>query len=247
VITPADLRASLQHLGLARGDVLLVHSSLRALGGVEGGADAVADTFLDLVGPEGLLVVPTHTWDTVNDRQPVWHETYTPSHTGILTNVVRKRPGAIRSLHPTHSVAALGNRAAEFCAGHENDGSPCSPTSPYGRLLDWGGKIVLLGVDLTRCTYFHCLEEIAGLGAIWSLTDPSPRVLLRSDGQVIHVVSRGHKDYKSDHYGRAEADLTAAGAVATVPLGPSRVLVVDARASAAFLLPRFRENPRYFW
>ena len=74
--------------------------------------------------------------------------------------------------------------------------------------------MLLLGVDLTRCTYFHCLEEVAGLGEIWSLSAPSgPRYLIRADGSVVEVVSRGHKDYKSDNYGRAEAELIAAGVV----------------------------------
>lgn len=95
----------LRTLGVAPRDVLHVHSSLRKLGPVEGGADGVIDTLLELVGDSGLLSVPTHTWAVVNDGQPVWHERFTPSHVGILTNVLRKRSDAVRSLHPTHSVA----------------------------------------------------------------------------------------------------------------------------------------------
>jgi aminoglycoside 3-N-acetyltransferase len=153
----------------------------------------------------------------------------------------------VRSLHPTHSVAALGHRAREFCAGHESDDSPCSPTSPYGRLLESGGKILLLGVDLTRCTFIHCLEEIAGLGEIWSLTEPARRYCIRSNGEVIPLMARSHKDYKSDNYGRAEADLIRAGIVVPATLGPARLLLADTPKLADHFVPLFRQDPRYFW
>jgi len=246
-LTPTDLIRTLDRLGVRRGDTLLVHSSLRTLGPFSGGGEAVIDTLGEVLGPAGLLVVPTHTWDVVNDRQPVWHETLTPSHVGTLTNLLRARSGAVRSIHPTHSVAALGQRAEEFCAGHERDDSPCSPTSPYGRLLEANGKILLLGVGLNRCTFIHCLEEIAGLGEIWSLTERSRRFCIRANGQILPVMARSHKDYKSESYGRAETELFAAGVVRQANLGPARLLLVETESLAAFLVPRFRENPYYFW
>lgn len=247
MLTGDNLKNCLHDQGVRPGDALMVHSSLKALGPVEGGADAVIDALLALLGPAGLLVVPTHTWDVVNDRQPVWHETLTPSHVGTLTNLLRNRPSAVRSIHPTHSVAAMGSRAHEFCSGHEDDDSPCSPTSPYGKLLDWKGKILLLGVDLTRCTFIHCLEEIAGLGEIWSLAPRAQRYCIRADGEVLPVMARSHKDYKSDNYGRAESELTAAGILSTAECGSVRLILIDTPALANHLVPRMRENPKYFW
>lgn len=248
VLTRTRLAEALAELGVSAGDVLLVHSSLKAIGPAEGGADGLIDALLEAIGPRGLLAVPTHTWAVVNDKQPVWHELYTPSHVGVLTNVLRRRPGAVRSLHSSHSVAAIGPRAAEFCEGHERDSTPCSPTSPYGRLLEWNGKVLLIGVDLTCCTYFHCLEEIAGLGEIWSL-DPvaRERYLIDVSGRVIRTTIRGHKDYKSDNYGRLEAELTSAGVIRRTALGNSSMMVVDARAAADYLVPRFRANPYLCW
>lgn len=241
------LKSCFREAGVRPGDALLVHSSLKAIGPVDGGADTVLDALLETAGPDGLVVVPTHTWDVVNDRQPVWHEALTPSHVGALSNLLRTRPGAVRSIHPTHSVAALGAGAAGFCAGHENDDSPCSPTSPYGKLLDAKGKILLLGVDLTRCTFIHCLEEIAGLGEIWSLTPRARRTCIRANGEVIPVMARTHQDYKSDNYGRAETELTAAGIMTTTDCGTGRLTVIDTPALANYLVPRMRENPKYFW
>ena len=144
-------------------------------------------------------------------------------------------------------MAAIGGRAAEFCAGHEFDDTPCSPASPYGKLIDWNGKIVLLGVDLTRCTFFHCLEEVAGLGDIWTL-DPvrRRRYLIRSDGTVLESWIREHLHHTSDNYGRAERELLDAGAMTIHQREGAVLRVVDAVKSRDYLVPRLRANPRLF-
>lgn len=234
-------------MGVRQGDSLLVHSSMKALGPIAGGADGVIDTLIEVVTPEGLIVVPTHTWDVVNARQPVWHQTLTPSHVGVLTDRLRERREAIRSIHPTHSVAAMGRTAAEFCAGHDRDDSPCSPTSPYGRLIKMNGKVLLLGVNLTRCTLIHCFEEMAGLGNIWSLTPPEPRYCIRANGEVIPVMARAHRKHKSENYGRIESALVKEGILLVTNIGRTKMMILDAPALAAYLVPRLRENPHYFW
>lgn len=249
ILSKCDFVAQLRLLGIVPGELLHVHSSLKALGPVEGGAEGIIHALIEAVGPRGLVSVPTHTWAVVNDAQPVFHQTWTPSNVGLLTNTLRNWPGAIRSIHPTHSVAAIGPRAGELLVDHQTTTTPCCPhKSPYGRLLQWGGKVLFLGVDLTRCTYFHCLEEIAGLGEMWSV-DPVARhrVLISHDNTTTHVQFHGHTNGKSDNYGRAEGDLIAAGAVRKSAPGEAPIMVVDARASADYLVPRFRANPHFFW
>ena len=251
-MTAEQFSELLRDVGLRAGDVVLVHSSLRAIGPVDGGgtggADAIIDAFLNVLGAEGLLAVPTHTWATVNDQQPVFHQRYSPSTVGALTNVLRARPNAIRSLHPSHSVAAIGRRAAEYCANHELDNSPCSPVSPYGKLIDWRGKVVLLGVELTRCTFFHCLEEVAELGDIWSL-DPAARkrYLIRNDGSVHEGFYRPHINGKSENYGRFEPELLAAGVMSVHGRDKAVVRIVDAVKARDYLVGRLRANPKLWW
>ena len=92
VLTRARLAEALAELGVAAGDVLLVHSSLKAIGSAEGGADGIIDGIMEAVGPDGLLAVPTHTWAVVSDKQPVWHELYTPSHAGARPGPKSRRP-----------------------------------------------------------------------------------------------------------------------------------------------------------
>lgn len=102
VVTEADIVADLRRLGLAAGDVVLIHSSLRSFGHVRGGADAVIDALLRCVGGGGTVVVPTLSF---RSDDPV-------------TEVFRRRPGAVRSLHPVSSVAAIGPAPAYLTAAH---------------------------------------------------------------------------------------------------------------------------------
>lgn len=104
-------------------DTLLVHSSMKAIGPVEGGADAVLDAFSEYLA-EGLLVLPTHTWAQINAEYNIFDVENEPSCVGLLTNLFRKRPGVVRSWHPTHSVAALGRDAREFASGEEQFDTP---------------------------------------------------------------------------------------------------------------------------
>lgn len=143
-----DLRA----LGLAEGDVVLMHSALSALGDVEGGADAVIDALLAVIGERGTLAMPTMS-------SGVFRRESTPSNVGRITEVFRQRPGVLRSLHPTHSVAAIGPQASYLLKDHELSPTAVGPETPFGRVVELRGKILLLGVDQDRNTLLHGAEE----------------------------------------------------------------------------------------
>jgi len=242
----AQIQEGLRNAGIAPGDVLHVHSSLKSFGEVAGGADAVIDALLAAVGPAGLVSVPTHTFDTVTALQPVFHETLSPSLVGLITNVFRLRPGAIRSLHPTHSVAAIGPRAAEFTAGHELDDTPCGCRSPYQRLVEWNGKAVMLGVRLDSCTLMHAFEEMAGIP--WLFTPGFEELWsIRKDGTVIRTPSRRHaRDREFDRsFSELEPMLVEKGILRYGPIGEAQIRVVAARPAAELLVPLFKESPGF--
>ncbi len=135
-------------IGLRLGDRVVVHSSLRAVGL---DAEELIDRLLDAVGAEGLVVLPTFTYD---------NDTFgpdTPGRTGALAEVFRRRPDALRSLHPTYSVAAIGAGAAELLKGHERMGAT-AVDSPLDRLAGSGGLVLLLGVGQTSNTTAHVGE-----------------------------------------------------------------------------------------
>ena len=128
---------------------VLMHSSCKSLGQMENGGDTILDALTEYFS-RGLVVLPTHTWATVNDRQPVYDVLYTPVCIGLLPELFRKRPGVHRSWHPTHSVAAFGADAEEFVRGDENCPTPCARDSAWGRLYDRDAYVLLVGVELNR-------------------------------------------------------------------------------------------------
>jgi len=158
-VTKETLARDLARLGLQAGDSVFVHSSLSSLGWVEGGPETVVDAFLDALGPNGLLIVPTMTFSfTRHGPARGFDPDQTPSRVGAITDHLWRRPNAHRSAHPTHSVAAIGHRAAELVAGHDRT-STFGKEGPYGRYVEWGAKILFLGVDNRRNTTLHAIED----------------------------------------------------------------------------------------
>jgi len=102
---------------------------------------------------EGSVTVFLHTIDNIDLRNAV-------SRTGIISETLRLRKEALRSIHPSHPVAAVGKRAKELLAGHNSGDSPAGVESPYGKVtqLD-NGKILLMGVTNRNNTCFHTAEE----------------------------------------------------------------------------------------
>ena len=154
-----QLKGQLECMGLKGDETILIHSSMKAIGAVDGGADTVLDVWMEYF-KNGLLLLPTHTWKTVNADNPVYNPYTTPSCVGLLTNMFMKRDGVIRSLHPTHSMSGYGKNAAEYLAGEEYNNTPCTPGGCYDRLKEVGGKVLLVGVGHERNTYIHSVEEV---------------------------------------------------------------------------------------
>jgi len=162
--TTESISADLARLGIEPGDVVFFHSSLKSLGWVEGGAEAVVDAFLDTVGPQGLVAVPTLTatfaLGCIYQDLVVYafDPQETPSRVGAITEALRRRPEAFRSAHPTHSIAAIGRGARELVEGHDRT-STFGLDSPYRRLVERGAKLLFLGVGLRCNTMLHALED----------------------------------------------------------------------------------------
>ena len=154
----AQIAEALQTLGLRPGHIIFVHSSLRSIGYVEDGADAVVNAFLDLLGPTGTLVVPAFTFSHGGKSNPVFDPIQDPSEMGRISEVVRTRPGAQRSHHLLHSVAALGLHAEDITASHGP--SAWAADGPFWKLYELDAHILMLGVPYLRCTFFHVIEQL---------------------------------------------------------------------------------------
>jgi aminoglycoside 3-N-acetyltransferase len=161
---PEKLQNALTALGVARGDVLLVHSAFDGFQGFTGGPTDVIRVLQDTVGPDGTLLMPTIPFTdsavAYVSRQPRFDVLRTPSRVGLITEVFRRCPAVVRSVHPTHPVAAWGAKAPEIIAGHHLAQTPCGAGSPYSRLLEHGGRMLFLGTDISSMTFFHAVEEL---------------------------------------------------------------------------------------
>ncbi len=241
VVTRQDIAEGLAALGVRAGDALLVHSSLSRFGHVEGGADAVVDALLDAVGPEGTVAVPTHTWGTVDAEQPVFDVRSTPSMVGRITEVFRIRAEARRSLHPTHSCAAIGRRRDELLSDHETQVTPCGGKSPYQRLMDCGGKVVFLGIGLRSNTSFHALEELACVP--WLFDRLQMLYTVDYEGRRRAVPSRRHSSDMLRDFEKVEPVLEERGALVKGGIGDATVRVLDAAAARDIIVPMLAEDP----
>lgn len=155
------LAQMLRDIGLGAGDSVIVHSSLRSLGPVESGPEGVIDALLEAVGPHGNLMLPTFNYSHPLP-QPHYDRVATACRTGAIPETGRKRPEAIRSLHPTHSVAVIGPDARELTDDHLSVRA-FGVGSPIDRLAQRGGKVLLLGVGHTSNSTIHVGEEHGGL------------------------------------------------------------------------------------
>lgn len=229
--TKNDLKEQLAAMGLNGDETILIHSSMKAVGQVDGGADTVLDAWSEFFA-DGLLLLPTHTWKTVNAANPVYNPESTPSCVGLLTNMFMKRDGVVRSLHPTHSMAGLGRNAAEYLAGEEYCNTPCTPGGCYDRLKDCGGKILLVGVGHERNTYIHSVEEV--LNVPNRLSDkPMKLQIVMPDGESRTVYVRKHYNASQPHISEDFVKLNQAfldcGAARQVKFGDADCLLCDAR------------------
>ena len=121
--TKQNLKDHLRDMGLLPTDAVMIHSSMKAIGEVQGGADTVLDALMEYFAP-GLLMLPTHTWAQMNETYNVFDPQTEPACVGILPNLFMKRPGVVRSLHPTHSIAAFGPSAQAYIDGEINCTTP---------------------------------------------------------------------------------------------------------------------------
>ena len=164
-VTRADIARDLRTLGVRPGDTILVHSAMSRIGYVEGGAPAVVDAFRDVLGPEGTLAVPTFPFNgsmlSYVRSDPDFDVETTPSKMGAITEAARLAPDAVRSLEPTHPVAAVGAQAQFLMEDHINGQGSCDEHSPLFRLTLVGGWVLMLGVDYRNCTLLHAAEEVA--------------------------------------------------------------------------------------
>jgi len=236
----------LRKLGIAEGDCILVHSSLKSFGRVEGAADAAIDVLLDAVGSEGTVVVPTLTGrrEDCAECPPVFDVRNTPCWTGLIPETFRKRPDAVRSLHPTHSAAAIGPQAEFLTKDHLKSPTPCGPDSPYMRLAELDGKVVFLGVTLYCCTLLHTVEELAH-SPYHLMRDPAAASITDYEGSTFTIEVALHDWNTERRFEAVEPVWLEEGVMTKGRIGPSDIRVVRARTAIETVLRILKAQPLF--
>ena len=151
-------------LGLTSGDTVYVHSSVDQLN-LGFAFYRILPLIQNVIGPQGTVLFPTYP-----NRSPVSSYEYlkqgrvydvrrTPSFTGLLTEFARRQRNAIRSLHPTKSVCAIGPLAEILTASHQESPYPYDTCSPYYKLIEHEAKIIGIGVHSTYLSFVYCVDD----------------------------------------------------------------------------------------
>lgn len=243
----ADLTADLHRLGVAPGDLLMVHVSLRAIGPVEGGADGVIDALEAAAGPGGTLLMTLGArddWAWVNER----HECDRPDllrdaepfdcrltpadpDMGVLAEVFRTRPSTSVSDHPEGRFGSSGP-LAEQLVGRVPWDDYYGPGSPLERFVGAGGRVLRLGADLGTLTVIHYAEYLAPVPA--KRRARRHRRVAGRDGPVLVVVeclddADGIVDYPGeDYFAVILRRYLAEGRAAVGVVGRARSELIDA-------------------
>ncbi len=247
--TKAQLQAQLKNMDIDPKGTLLVHSSMKSIGLVEGGADTVLDALCEYM-KDGLLIFPTHTWRQMSEAYNVFNVKSEPSCVGLLTNLFMKRTGVVRSFHPTHSVAAVGREAKDYTAGEEFTVTPCPRTGCWGKLYDRKADILFIGCSLKSNTYLHGVEEWAGIPN--RLADkPQNFTVIAPNGQTFIVPQYRHHTADpvvdpSEHYDKMEPIFKKEKAISYGIFGDAPCIIGNAVKMADITISYLKNDPHLF-
>ncbi len=236
-----DLKA----LGVRPGGPLLVHSSIRSLGPLAGGLEGIVSGLLAALDG-GTLLMPALSYALIDWTRPVFDLLHTGSCVGALPEFFRTRPGVVRSMHITHSVCGAGEGAADYLSRHQRDRTPCGPNSPFRRLAEANGQILMLGCGLGPNTSMHGVEETAAAPYLFR-DGVFGYTAYDGCGKRRHLATRRHgfTGY-TQRYDRVAELLDPVGALHTGGVKSARCHLIEAAPLWELCSRRIRRDPWYF-
>jgi aminoglycoside 3-N-acetyltransferase len=238
-----QFQKDLHSLGIHRNGVLLVHSSLRSLGVVPGGAETIIAGLLDVLGTDGTLLMPALSYEHVTPENPNFDVNKTPSNIGKLPEFFRLRSGTRRSVHPTHSVCAVGSLASQLLEHHIEDTTPCGANSPFHLLPEYDGQILMLGCGLEPNTSMHAIEELIEPTYLY---DPLMEYHITfADGKVITKTYKPH-NFRGWHQRYERIEQVMLNRLRHGHVLKAEYYIIEAKSLWDLALAALRRDPLYF-
>lgn len=254
LITAQSLASDFRTLGVESGDILLIHSSLSALGWVCGGAPAVIDALRDVVTEKGTLVMPTHTgytdpadwsnppvpdeWEeNIRETMPPYRPAVTPTRgMGVIPECFRTYPETLRSDHPAVSFAAWGAAAESIVTDHALNYN-LGENSPLARVYEHDGSVLLLGVGHDSNTSLHLAEHRAAI----------PKKTVENGGPILDDGERIWAEYETieestDDFAELGANFEQAKEVMNGTVGTATATLMNQRKLVDFAVEWFEKN-----
>lgn len=232
-LSAKEIRDGLSALGIRRGMAVMVHSSLSSFGKVDGGADTVIEAIIDVLGNEGTLLMPSFA-----SPDEIFDYRESPCGLGEISDVFWRREDVLRSMHPTHSVAARGKLAAYFLSGHEKAPTAYGEGTPYKRLVDKGGYVLMMGADLDRMTLLHAAEALSDAPYLTTVRDK----YRGEDGRIREIAVERMAGPHRNFIG-LEGAFREGGFMRTGKVGGAVCRLVDARAAVSYCVERMAREP----
>ncbi len=246
MLTFDDLVSGFRNLGVDAGDTLLVHSSYKSFGPVDGGPQTVVNALEAALGPEGTLIMPTFNFD-FNKGQP-WDVRSTPSKMGVLTELVRVDPRAKRVFHPFYSFAILGKHAEMLSSLRYK--SSYERNSVFGKLRDLDGKIMVIGLSYTNSmTFFHHIEQMEGVDYRFlkqftgEVTDWDGRTYTDTFEMLVRDIDKGVITEVNPMGELMEKE----GVIKSAKIGEADVKLMKAKEVYAFTAREMRRDPHLLY
>lgn len=239
----SDILSQLRSMNAPQDGIVLMHASLRAIGRIKGGAEALLDVLIECFTEKGgLFCVPTHTWDDL-DEEITLDMGSDRNCLGAFSTVALRDKRGIRSENPTHSMVVFGDRekAEAFIKDDAFVTTPTAPDSCYGKLT----HILLAGVAQNRNTYLHCVDEML---ATPNRMDKAPvmTTVRRSSGEIIQrPTTLYYTDYTEDisyRFVKYDTAFRYHGCITEGFLGSAPTQLCDARKMKETVALLFRNS-----
>ena len=246
MISETAIKKSLAALPRGESSAVLIHSSLSSAGYIIGGAKsvirAIKSTFAGFT-----ICFPTHTYCyPCNDGScEVFDRSKTPSRVGAITNEFLREREHLRSLHPTHSLAAIGPVAQYFTSDHEECDTPCGRGTPYEKLIAQDCAVLMFCTTLNAYTLFHTAEDAANVSYLYEPTPYSLRYR-NCDGLEVPYKMRRQDMGVPRRFSEMADWMESEGLLFRRALGRSQILwIPSSRKAHLALLSELKTNPRF--